>query len=125
MSAIADSCALIVFFQDPNAQARMPNAFPYLKSRPVYVPPMVVWEISRLVAFGRLPKLPTGLPDLLRAHGFGFLPMTWEVAETAETLPPIHRDPVDRIIVAHALRQDMPVLTSDGSIPAYGVPTIW
>lgn len=103
----------------------MPNAFPYLKSRPVYVPPMVVWGISRLVAFGRLPKLLTPLPDLLRSHGFGFLPMTWEVAETAETLPPIHRDPVDRIIVAHALRQDMPVLTSDGSIPAYGVTTIW
>lgn len=125
MSAIADSCALVVFLQDPDAQAAMPNAFPYLKSRPVYVPPMVVWEISRLVAFGRLPKLPTPLPDLLRAHGFGFLPMTWEVAETAETLPPIHRDPVDRIIVAHALRQGMPVLTSDGTIPAYGVATIW
>ena len=58
MSAIADSCALIVFLQDPNAQARMPNAFPYLKSRPVYVPPMVVWEISRLVAFGKLPRPP-------------------------------------------------------------------
>ena len=125
MSAIADSCALIVFLQDPNAQAAMPNAFPYLQSRPVYVPPMVVWEISRLVAFGRLPRLPAALPDLLRAHGFGFLPMTWEVAETAQTLPPIHRDPVDRVIVAHAMRQDMPILTCDRSIPAYGVTTIW
>jgi PIN domain nuclease of toxin-antitoxin system len=125
VSAIADSCALIVFFQNPNARTAMPNAFPHLKSRPVYVPPMVVWEISWLVAFGRLPRLPAALSDLLRAHGFGFLPMTWEVAETAETLPPIHRDPVDRIIVAHALRQGMPILTSDGSIPAYGVTTIW
>ena len=124
MSAIADSCALIVFLRDPDAQRTMPNAFPYLKSRPVYVPPMVVWEISRLVAFGKLPKLPAALPDLLRAHGFGFLPMTWEVVETAETLPPIHRDPVDRIIVAHSLRQHMPILTSDGTIPAYGVATI-
>lgn len=125
MSAIADSCALIVFLQDPNAQAAMPNAYPHLRSGEVHVPPMVVWEISRLVAFGRLPRLPAPLPDLLRAHGFGFLPMTWEVAATADTLPPIHRDPVDRIIVAHALRQDMPVLTSDGTIPAYGVRTIW
>jgi PIN domain nuclease of toxin-antitoxin system len=125
VSAIADSCALIVFLRDPDAQRTMPNAFPYLKSRPVHVPPMVVWEISRLIAFGKLPRLPVALPDLLRAHGFAFLPMTWEVAEAAETLPPIHRDPVDRIIVAHALRQDMPILTSDGTIPAYGVTTIW
>ena len=125
MGAIADSCALIVFLRDPNAQARMPNAFPYLKSQAVYVPPMVVWEISRLVAFGRLPRLSVALPDLLRAHGFSFLPMTWEVADAAETLPPIHRNPVDRIIVAHAFRQNMPVLTSDGTIPGYGVATIW
>jgi PIN domain nuclease of toxin-antitoxin system len=125
VSAIADSCALIVFLRDPNAQATMPNAFPHLRTRSVHVPPMVVWEISRLIAFGKLPKLPASLPDLLRTQGFSFLPMTWEVAETAETLPPIHRDPVDRILVAHALRQDMPILTSDGTIPAYGVPTIW
>ena len=125
MSAIADSCALIVFLQDPNAQAQMPNAFSFLKSQPVHVPPMVVWEISRLVAFGKLPKLSVALPDLLPAQEFHFLPMTWEIAEAAETLPPIHRDPVDRIIVAHALWQDMPILTSDGTIPAYGVATIW
>jgi PIN domain nuclease of toxin-antitoxin system len=125
VSAIADSCALIVFLRDPNAQATLPNAFPYLRSRSVHVPPMVVWEISRLIAFGKLPKLPMALPDLLRTQGFSFLPMTWEVAETAETLPPIHRDPVDRILVAHSLRQNMPILTSDQTIPAYGVTTIW
>ena len=125
MSAIADSCALAVFLSDPDARARMPNAFPYMKSKEVYVPPMVVWEMSRKMAIGKLPRPSVALPDLLRAHGFGFLPMTWEVAEAAETLPPIHRDPVDRIIIAHALRQNMPVLTSDGTIPGYGVATIW
>ena len=125
MSAIADSCALVVFLSDPDAEARMPNAFPYMRSKEVYVPPMVVWEISRKITIGKLPKLAVTLPDLLRAHGFGVLPMTWEVAEAAETLPPIHRDPVDRIVAAHALRQDMPVLTSDGTLPRYGVTTIW
>jgi PIN domain nuclease of toxin-antitoxin system len=64
------------------------------------------------------------LPDLLRERGLGFRPMTWEVAEPAETPPPIHRDPVYRTIVAHALRQGMPVLPDDGAIPAYGVATI-
>ena len=125
MSAIADSCALIVFLQDPKAQQGMPNAFRYLRSQPVHVALMVVWEVSRLVAFGKLPNFPAPLPDLLRSQGFQFLPMTWEVAATAETLPPIHRDPVDRIIVAHSLHQDMPILTSDATIPAYGVRTIW
>jgi len=125
VSAIADSCALVVFLSDPDARARMPNAFPYMKSKEVYVPPMVVWEISRKMAISKLPRPSMALADLLRTHGFYFLPMTWEVAETAENLPPIHRDLVDRIIDAHALRQNMPVLTSDGTIPNYGVRTIW
>jgi PIN domain nuclease of toxin-antitoxin system len=49
----------------------------------------------------------------------------FQLAETAESLPPIHRDPVGRIVVAHSLRQTMPVLTSDGAIPGYRVATIW
>lgn len=103
----------------------MPNAFPYMKSGSVHVPPMVVWEISRLVALGKLPPLPGGVSAVLRQQGFGFLPMTWEVAESAEALPRIHRDPIDRILVAHAMAHDMPILTSDTVIPQYGVPTIW
>jgi PIN domain nuclease of toxin-antitoxin system len=125
VSAIADTCALILFLTDPQASARMPNAFPLMQSAEVHVPPMVVWEIGRLVAVGRLPPISAPLPGLLRQHGFNVVAMPWEVAAFAETLPMIHKDPVDRIIVAHARLQDMPVLTCDAVIPRYGVRTIW
>lgn len=125
MSAIADSCALVLLLRDPIARRRMPNALTYMRSKEVYVPPMVVWEVSRKMAVGKLPRPSAALPELLRRHGLAFLPMTWEVAELAETLPPIHRDPVDRIIAAHSLRQGMPIPTSEGTISAYGVTTIW
>jgi len=102
----------------------MPNAFPCLASGSVTMPPMVVWEIARLVALGKLPSLPGGVSAVLRQQGFGFLPMTPEVAEAAEALPRIHRDPIDRISVAHAMAHDMPILISDTVIPQYGAPTI-
>jgi PIN domain nuclease of toxin-antitoxin system len=125
VSAIADSCALIAFLADPQVSARMPRAFPLMQSGEVYVPPLVVWEIGRLVVIGRLPPISAPLPGLLRRCGFNALDMPWEVAALAETLPMIHRDPVDRIIVAHSRVQGMPVLTCDTVIPQYGVRTIW
>jgi PIN domain nuclease of toxin-antitoxin system len=125
VSALADSCAIIVFLTDVKASATMPRAFPYLRCREVYVPPMVVWEIGRRIATGRLPPMATPLPELLRRHAFNFLPMSWEVAALAETLPMLHRDPIDRILVAHSMQQNLPILTCDTMIPRYGVPTIW
>lgn len=125
MSAIADACAIIVFFQDPDPASRMPNAYPYMTSREVHVPPMVVWEICRKAAIGKLPALPVPLPDLLRRHGFNLLPLSWEIAALGATLPPIHSDPFDRLLVAHSRVQTMPILTDDAIIPRYGVTTIW
>ena len=40
-------------------------------------------------------------------------------------LPPLHRDPFDRLLVAQALHEGWPLLTSDQSIHAYPVRVIW
>jgi PIN domain nuclease of toxin-antitoxin system len=125
VTAIADSCALVVFLADPDPRSEMPNAYRFLKHEAVYVPPLVVLEIVRKSGEGGLPPIPVDLSIALRQLGFLHLPMTWEVAETAAKLPPIHKDPIDRALVAHSMVQRMPVLTSDATIPRYGVPTIW
>ena len=44
----------------------------------------------------------------------------------APTLPPIHRDPVDRMLVAHAIALEMPLVTADANIARYpGLEVIW
>jgi PIN domain nuclease of toxin-antitoxin system len=123
--AIADSCALVVYLSDPDPRAAMPNAYEWMRHRAVYVPPLVVLEMARKMQTGALPKLPIDLPVALRQRGFLFLPMTWEVADATAKLPPIHKDPIDRALVAHSTTQKMPVLTCDTVIPRYGVRTIW
>jgi len=40
-------------------------------------------------------------------------------------LPDIHRDPVDRILVAQSLAEQMPILTQDENIAKYEVQVIW
>jgi len=53
------------------------------------------------------------------------LSITMQHAFRVYNLPDIHKDPFDRIIIAQALLEDMPILTKDDYIPRYGVQTVW
>ena len=44
---------------------------------------------------------------------------------TLAGLPPIHKDPFDRLIIAQALVEAIPVVSADSAFPAYGVSLIW
>lgn len=46
-------------------------------------------------------------------------------AIAAATLPPIHRDPFDRLLVAEAIKNNLTILTKDQTIPQYGVSILW
>ena len=46
-------------------------------------------------------------------------------AELANRLPALHKDPVDRMLIAQALHHAMPIITSDRMFEGYGVSTIW
>ena len=65
------------------------------------------------------------LPELIRRNRFRVLDMTARVAVRAGRLSNAHRDPWDRIIAAHGIDSDSPVLTVDPSIAALGAKTLW
>lgn len=46
----------------------------------------------------------------------------WRVAEQ---LPPLHFDPVDRMLVAHAIHADLSLITADAKMREYAARTIW
>jgi len=82
-----------------------------------------IWEASIKSASGRLQG-----PDLLGAvvaAGLPFLRIDEYHAKLAGELPPIHRDPFDRMLVAQARIEQLIIVTSDAEIPRYGVTVIW
>jgi len=86
------------------------------------------WEIAIKYARGRLPipQPPARyVADRMRRHGFG--PLAIEIAHGVQvgSLPPIHRDPFDRILVAQSQLENLPILTSDPNIARYGVSVLW
>ena len=87
-----------------------------------------VWEISikaqlRRLEFDYDPTVV--IPHRIAAYGLTVLPVEVRHALQVFKLPLLHRDPFDRMLVAQALIEDLPLLTSDRSIAQYPVSVIW
>lgn len=81
--------------------------------------PVSVWEAAIKREAGRL-RAPRGLTALLAAQ-FRMLAITAALLEHAAELPKHHLDPFDRVLIAHALDDDLEVLTRDRAFGSYGV----
>ena len=81
--------------------------------------PMSVWEAAIKREAGRL-RAPRNLSTVLTAE-FRMLDITATLLEAAAELPRHHADPFDRVLIAHALQDDLSVLTRDSAFTAYGV----
>jgi PIN domain nuclease of toxin-antitoxin system len=86
------------------------------------------WEIAIKVGGGRM-ELPETveryLPDRLRQHGFDLMAIELAHVVRAGVLPRFHGDPFDRMLIAQAQIEGLPILTADPSISRYDVETIW
>ena len=86
-----------------------------------------IWEIAIKNRIGKLP-LPNGIADVFSAietRGYGILDIDQKHIEIFNTLPLLHRDPFDGIIIATALLEKMTIVTADENIQKYDVSWIW
>lgn len=85
------------------------------------------WEISIKVAVGKLglPESPESyVPDRMRRTNVLPLQISHLHAARAGGLPPIHRDPFDRLLIAQAQLEDIPIMTADPRFSPYGVAVL-
>lgn len=83
----------------------------------------IAFEYSDLRARGRLP-VDEPLTELENRFGISVVDFPAQAWRIAAELPKIHRDPVDRMLVAHALIDEMTLITADADIRRYPVPCI-
>ena len=57
--------------------------------------------------------------------GYAVLPLRQTHVERLWALPPIHRDPADRLLIAQAIAEGIPLVTCDETIPKYPVEVVW
>ena len=87
-----------------------------------------LWEIAIKVSIGKLELLlPYNqlIPEQLEENDINVLPIELSHLTKVIGLPFHHRDPFDRLIIAQALTEDLPVVSSDAVFSQYVVKLIW
>jgi PIN domain nuclease of toxin-antitoxin system len=90
--------------------------------------PAAYWEIAIKVSIGKLTLAEPFETFLDRANQdliLTALPIQPRHAAMLTTLPMHHRDPFDRMLIAQALVEQVPIVSADAWIDAYGVKRIW
>jgi PIN domain nuclease of toxin-antitoxin system len=118
-----------VFLWLQSAPARLGEQLRLLEDRrnELIVSAVSSWEIAIKYRLGRLvlPESPERyVPERLRIMGAKGLSIEHTHALAVAALPPLHRDPFDRLLVAQAGLLDLPVMTADPMIVQYPVATI-
>lgn len=87
-----------------------------------------LWEVAIKAAKGKI-ELPIAadayLDDRLRSNRWSTLSIDQRHVLHAAALPMIHADPFDRVLVAQARLESIPIVTIDPAITRYDVETIW
>ena len=86
------------------------------------------WELATKHRLGKLPQGEHVVPvlsELLQREGFGTLAVSLAHALAAGNLPGHHRDPFDRLLIAQAKLEVLPIVSVDRVFADYDVGVIW
>ncbi len=82
-----------------------------------------IWEIAIKVSIRKLP-MPDDLLEQINSSSINILPISPEHALAVTHLPHHHRDPFDRMLVAQAQMENLPIMSMDKNIRLYEVEVV-
>jgi len=128
MTLLLDSHTFLWFCQDAPALSATAKTLIENPANRKLVSLASCWEIAIKAGLGKLrlgEPSATYIPNALARTGFELLPISLTHATTVETLPLHHKDPFDRLLIAQALIDAMPIVSVDPAIDPYGVTRLW
>ena len=128
MRILLDTCTFLWLITDA------PDLSPTVRERfadphnEVFLSAASAWEIGVKWRLGKLElaQVPTTLvPAQREAHGITELPIDEESALHVTRLPPLHRDPFDRMLVSQSIVHGLVLVTPDPLVTQYPARTLW
>ncbi len=118
MRVLLDTHLLLWALSSPEKLSK--KARQRIDSSDVYASAASIWEVSIKSALGKLEADPHEVMAGVEPAGFNHLPIVGGHAAKVVELPPIHKDPFDRLLVAQARFEPMILLTDDDVLGGYG-----
>ena len=128
MRLLLDTHALMWFLLDAQRLSSQARTLMVDLSNELWVSPASLWELAIKISLGKyaLEKdFRTFFDEQLEDNRLEILPMTFRHAAAVATLPFHHRDPFDRLIIAQAVVEQVPVLSADATFDSYPIARIW
>ena len=98
-----------------------------LDDNDIFVSIASLWEIAIKQSIGKL-EISESIENIAQAcknEDFYLLSIIPSHLDHLKTLPQIHGDPFDRLIISQAATENLIIVTKDSKIPEYGIKTLW
>ncbi len=128
MRCLLDTHALIWWMTNDPHLSRTARALIKDRDNISLVSTVSAWEIATKVRLGRLPAAADLIRDFvetLTRERIKILAVTAEHSIRAGLLPGPHKDPFDRMLIAQALAENIPIVSNDRALDGYGVKRLW
>lgn len=128
MRLLLDTHALLWWLTDDPRLSRIARALLADADNQVHASAASAWEITTKARIGKLPGAQSLAGDIATAiadEGFHELPITVRHGQLAGNLPAPHRDPFDRMLIAQAIIEQMPLVSNEPLFDRYGVRRLW
>lgn len=124
MDLLLDTQAIVwIISNDPRLSDPARQALVAEDNR-IFISAVTAFEFADLEARGRFPDA-VHFADACDWLSAGVLDFPAEAWSLIEALPMLHRDPVDRMVIAHALHADLTLVTADAVMREYPVKSLW
>jgi PIN domain nuclease of toxin-antitoxin system len=128
LRALLDTHALLWWLSDDPALSRPARKIIAETKNTLIVSAASAWEIAIKVRLGKLPTaadLAADFSGQIEREGFLLLPISAEHGIRAGLLPGPHKDPFDRMLIAQAQAENVPIISNETVFEIYGVRRLW
>jgi len=128
LRALLDTHALLCWLSDDPALSRAARKIIAETKNILIVSAASAWEIAIKVRLGKLPTatdLAADFSGQMDREGFQLLPISAEHGIRAGLLPGSHKDPFDRMLIAQAQAENIPIISNETAFETYGVRRLW
>lgn len=128
MKLLLDTHAFLWFITDDPQLSAVARGLIADPDNEILVSPASYWEIAIKVRIGKYTlsaPYETLIAQGIDGNGFKILPIEPRHTAILTTMPFHHRDPFDRLLVAQSEIEQVPVVSVDAVLDAYGIQRLW
>jgi PIN domain nuclease of toxin-antitoxin system len=125
---LLDTHALLWFYLDDSQLSGKARGLILDPANTKLVSPASYWEIAIKIGkkkYTLTKPFEEAMREAIDLNGFGYLHIEPKHTALLTTMVAHHNDPFDRLLVAQALAEDIPLVSADGRLDYYGVQRFW